>query len=75
MEFGPPKAVSYTHLDVYKRQLLDIPPQTDLYGKKADVVLLQYLRPEQTFDNMELLKQQINRDICAAREYREETER
>ena len=47
---------------------------TDLYGKKADVVLLQYLRPEQTFDNMELLKQQINRDICAAREYREETE-
>ena len=55
--------------------LLDIPPQTDLYGKKADVVLLQYLRPEQTFDNMELLKQQINRDICAVREYREETER
>lgn len=55
--------------------LLDIPPQTDLYGKKADVVLLQYLRPEQTFDNLELLKQQINRDICAAREYREETER
>ena len=54
--------------------LLDIPPQTDLYGKKADVVLLQYLRPEQTFDNLELLKQQINRDICAAREYREETE-
>ena len=36
-----PMSVSYTHLDVYKRQLLDRAPQaiskqTILFGKKAD---------------------------------------
>ena len=38
----------------------------DLYGKCVPVQLLQFLRPEQKFDSIELLRQQITRDAAAA---------
>ena len=40
----------------------------DVYGKTVAVSFLEYLRPEQRFDSEEALKEQIARDIQAARE-------
>ena len=37
----------------------------DLYGKNLSVKLLRYLRPEQKFDNIEALRQQIMQDVRA----------
>ena len=34
----------------------------DLYGKKIQVSLLQYLREEQKFGSVDLLKEQLNQD-------------
>jgi riboflavin kinase/FMN adenylyltransferase len=35
---------------------------TDIYGKKIEVSLLQYLRDEQKFGSIDLLKAQLNQD-------------
>ena len=40
----------------------------DLYGQALDVQLIAWLRGEQTFDGLEALKAQIDRDAAAARE-------
>lgn len=39
--------------------------QGDLYGKQLRVRLLQYLRPERKFENMEALRLQIEQDVAA----------
>jgi riboflavin kinase/FMN adenylyltransferase len=39
----------------------------DLYGKQIEVALLHKLRDEQKFDSLQLLKQQIELDVEAAR--------
>jgi riboflavin kinase/FMN adenylyltransferase len=35
---------------------------TDIYGKKIEVSLLHYLREEQKFGSVDLLKAQLNQD-------------
>ncbi len=41
----------------------------DLYGKELWIDFLHYLRPEQKFDSVEILKEQMEKDTGAAREY------
>jgi riboflavin kinase/FMN adenylyltransferase len=41
----------------------------DLYGREVEVCLKHFLRPEQRFDSVDLLKIQISRDAEAAREF------
>lgn len=41
----------------------------ELYGQKISVSLLEYLRPEQKFDSVDLLKQQLEKDKKAAFDY------
>ena len=41
----------------------------DLYDQKISVSLLEYLRPEQKFDSVALLKQQLEKDKKAALDY------
>jgi riboflavin kinase/FMN adenylyltransferase len=41
----------------------------DLYGQKIAVSLLHYIRPEQKFDSIELLKKQLEKDKLNAIEY------
>jgi riboflavin kinase/FMN adenylyltransferase len=41
----------------------------DLYDQKIAVSLLEYLRPEQKFDSVALLKKQLEKDIDAAFDY------
>lgn len=36
----------------------------DIYGKRIKIALIEYLRPEQKFESLEALKQQIARDIA-----------
>ena len=43
-----------------------IDTEVDLYGKKVKVELLEYLRPEQKFQSVEALKEQISVDIESA---------
>lgn len=38
----------------------------DLYGRAVPVQFLSFLRPEQKFDSVEALKEQIGKDACAA---------
>jgi len=40
----------------------------DLYGKDIELRFLKYLRPEQKFENLAALREQIARDVKAARE-------
>ncbi|HEY3662765.1 MAG TPA: bifunctional riboflavin kinase/FAD synthetase [Chthoniobacterales bacterium] len=40
----------------------------DLYGKEIELRFLQYLRPEQKFENLAALREQIARDVRAAHE-------
>ena len=40
----------------------------DLYGKQVKVELLDFLRSEQRFDSLDLLTEQVNRDISHAKE-------
>jgi riboflavin kinase/FMN adenylyltransferase len=40
----------------------------DIYGEECVLILKKYLRPEQRFDSLEALKNQINRDVSRARE-------
>ncbi|MEO1407129.1 MAG: riboflavin biosynthesis protein RibF [Pseudomonadota bacterium] len=39
----------------------------DLYGKRLDVAFVAFLRPEQKFDSMELMIEQMHRDVDAAK--------
>ena len=41
----------------------------DLYGKKIEVYLLQFLRPEQKFETVELLIRQLEQDKRKGQEY------
>ena len=41
----------------------------DLYGKQMIVEFVAFLRPEQTFVNVDALKEQISRDCAVARSY------
>lgn len=41
----------------------------DLYSKRITVELHHYLRPEQTFDNKEMLTSQIQQDVLNARQF------
>lgn len=43
--------------------------QGDLYGRHVKVDFLHYLRPEQRFESLDALRQQIQRDEQAARAY------
>lgn len=40
----------------------------DLYGKHLDVQFLKHLRGEQRFSSLDALRQQIEKDVCAARQ-------
>jgi riboflavin kinase/FMN adenylyltransferase len=40
----------------------------DLYGKEIEMRFLHYLRPEQKFENLGALREQIGRDVAKARE-------
>ncbi len=40
----------------------------DLYGKEIEMRFLRYLRPEQKFENLGALREQIGRDVAAARQ-------
>ncbi|MEM7663088.1 MAG: riboflavin biosynthesis protein RibF [Pseudomonadota bacterium] len=39
----------------------------DLYGKRLEVAFVAFLRPEQKFDSMELMIEQMHRDVDAAK--------
>lgn len=41
----------------------------NLYGKRAEVEYLRFLRPERRFDGLEALKAQLFRDLQATREW------
>jgi riboflavin kinase/FMN adenylyltransferase len=41
----------------------------DLYGKTMDVAFLQFLRPEQKFENLDALRAQIQHDAAEARDW------
>jgi len=41
----------------------------DLYGQRINVMLLDFIRPEQAFDGLDALKEQIARDVDSARAF------
>ena len=41
----------------------------EIYGKSLEVEFLEKVREEKKFDNLDLLKEQINNDISAAKQY------
>lgn len=43
--------------------------EADLYGQKIQVALLDYIRPEQKFDSVDLLKEQLEKDKSTAIAY------
>lgn len=51
--------------------ILDAFDGRDLHGSYVQVSLLGYIRPEQTFDGPEALREQIGRDVAVARELHE----
>lgn len=55
---GSPQRVLEFHLFDFDR---------DLYGENVELRFLQYLRPEQKFENVAALREQIARDVEAAR--------
>ena len=55
---GSPQRVLEFHLFDFDR---------DLYGENVELRFLRYLRPEQKFENMAALREQIARDVEAAR--------
>ncbi len=42
--------------------------ERDLYGEEVELKFLRYLRPEKKFENLAGLRDQISRDVAAARE-------
>jgi riboflavin kinase/FMN adenylyltransferase len=56
--FSPPKELLETHIFDFA---------ADLYGQWIDVELVQFLRPEKKFDDIESLVAQMDRDCMAAR--------
>ena len=52
----------------FEAHLLDF--EGDLYGRRLEVELLQYLRPEKKFPGIDALKAQIGRDVDVLRERR-----
>lgn len=52
---------------VLEALLLDF--EGDLYGQHLDIKFLHKLRDEKKFDNIELLKAQIKKDVTAAQQY------
>uniref|UniRef100_UPI0037BF08A2 riboflavin kinase n=1 Tax=Flavobacterium sp. TaxID=239 RepID=UPI0037BF08A2 len=43
--------------------------EADLYDQKISVSILEYLRPEQKFDSVDLLKTQLEKDKETALDY------
>ena len=39
----------------------------DAYGKKIEVALYEYVRPEKKFDSVEMLREQVEQDIAYGR--------
>ena len=58
IEGGSPQRVLEFHIFDLER---------DLYGKEIEMRFLRYLRPEQKFENLSALREQIGRDVKAAR--------
>ena len=44
----------------------------DLYGQRLNVMLLDFIRPEQAFEGIEALKEQIDRDAAVARAFHQD---
>jgi riboflavin kinase/FMN adenylyltransferase len=63
--FGMRPTVSDTHEMVFEVHLFDY--WGDIYGKHLRVRLIDYLRPERRFDNLDALKTQIAKDAEQAR--------
>ena len=59
---GDPKAGSTPVVEVH---VLDF--QGDIYGERAALEFVQYLRPEQRFESIDALKQAIRKDVESAR--------
>jgi riboflavin kinase/FMN adenylyltransferase len=53
---------------VLEIHLLDF--NSDIYGRDVEVRFIRYLRPEQKFENLDALTQQIERDVQQARQFR-----
>lgn len=49
-------------LEIY---LLDF--SEDLYGQRLDVEIVDFIRPEENYDSLDLLVEQMNRDVAAVR--------
>ncbi len=43
--------------------------QNDLYGKTLEIIFHHYIRPEQRFENITALKQQLHQDVQAMKQY------
>ena len=41
----------------------------DYYGKEVMVELIEFVRPEQKFENKEELKARVDKDIASGRQY------
>ena len=59
--------VSYTHLDVYKRQIYGF--DGNIYGRQIEVQLYHFARPERKFESLDELKAQMHRDMENSLEY------
>ncbi len=54
------------HLEVH---VLDMPPETDLYGRRLGVDFYGFLRPELRFDGLDTLRAAIAQDVLDARDW------
>ena len=64
---GVRPTVDQTRTRLLEIHLLDF--EGDLYDREVEVRLKHFLRPEQRFESVDLLKNQIARDAAAAREF------
>jgi riboflavin kinase/FMN adenylyltransferase len=67
MNIGVKPTVSDAQIRQVEIHLLNM--QIDLYGKKLTISLLKKIRDEQSFPSIEVLKQQIEKDVTVARAY------
>ena len=44
-------------------------PSGDMYGKRVEVYLRKFRRPERRFDSLEALREQILQDAARTRDY------